>query len=79
MLKVMSQSLNNWLHGEIPLGNIPNQPLTSICTKRHDLWQALYALSHRGVSSQPSIADTSELPSLLNVWTAPSTAFGPAV
>ena len=41
LLKVMSQCLNNQLHVEIPLGNIPRLRLTSICTKRHYLRQAL--------------------------------------
>ncbi len=41
-IKVLSKSLNNQLHAEIPLGNIPSQPLTSICTKQHYLRQALY-------------------------------------
>ncbi len=38
----MSKSLHNQLHAEIPLRNIPSQPLTSICTKRHNLRKALY-------------------------------------
>ncbi len=41
---IMKKSLNNRLHAEIPLGNMPSQPLTSICTKRHYLRQALYML-----------------------------------
>ncbi len=35
VLKVMSQSLNDQLHTEIHVRNIPSQRMTSICTQRH--------------------------------------------